>query len=216
MKKTVIATLLTILFVSSTSFASALIMNPKVPDDKTLFQETKREEIEQRIEEKRLEIEKKREEIRERIQIKKATQAAKLQNKNKERVRTYFGKIDMRFTATIDRLETLISRIESRLAMYEQENPDLDLSEIYSQIETAQALLLDAEADISAASANLEAILDSEDPKDAFKIIRDTVLEAKDKLVEVHSILVHVIGDIKGLRVGNTIDTATQEADTLN
>jgi hypothetical protein len=216
MKRVIVAVLLTMLFLSSTSASYALINNPKVPGDKTSFQEIKKEEIRQRIEEKRLEIEKKKEEIKERIQIKKATQAAKLQNKNKERVRSYFGRIDSRFTATIERLEILISRIESRLAVYEQGSPDLDLTEIYTQIETAKALLLDAEADISAASANLEVVLDSEDPKDAFAVIKETVLDAKDKLKEVHSILVHVIGDIKGLRVGNTVDTATQEADTQN
>jgi hypothetical protein len=204
------------LFVSLTTLTFASPTNPNISGEKTSVQESKKEIIRQRIEEKKLEIEMKKQEIKERIQIKKATQAAKLQDKRKENIRNYFEKINTRFSSTILRLEKLISRIENRLSVYEQQNPDLNLDEINLQIEDAKVFLLEAEADISTATENLEDTLDSEDPKAMFKIIKDTTMDAKQKLIEAHRILVHVIGDIKGLRVGNTPNTATEEANTIN
>ena len=45
-------------------------------------------------------------------------------------------------------------------------------------------------------------MLENDDPKEAFLVIKNTIKEIKSDLVEVHQLLVHLIGDIKGLRVG--------------
>ena len=72
-----------------------------------------------------------------------------------------------------------------------------------ADINSAKSLLDEAKANLDAAQASLEDVLASQDPKDAFGIIRETISEVKNQLKEVHSILVHTIGNIKGLRVGN-------------
>lgn len=168
------------------------------------IQNTKRLEIQKRLEEKRLLIEKKREEIRNRIQVRQATRTARLQARNKVRIRTLYGRIEIRLNAAIERLNRLIERIETRLAIYKNNNPDLDFDSIESDIETAKDLLAQASASLEALKTNLEDVLASEDPKQGFAVIRESVKEIKDNLVEAHRLLVHIIGDIKGLRVGNT------------
>ena len=45
-------------------------------------------------------------------------------------------------------------------------------------------------------------IIESETPREGFVEIKEMVGEIRESLVEVHQILVKVIGDIKGLRVG--------------
>jgi hypothetical protein len=165
---------------------------------------TRQEEVQNRINEKKIEIENKREAIRKRIEVKKATQAAKLQDRQRERVRTYFGRLNTRFVVVIERLYQLINRIEARLAIYKSEFPEQDYDEIHSQLSLAKELLAQAEANITVATDKLDLVVDSGDPKDGFSVIKDEIAETKSILYSVHQLLVHVIGDIKGLRLGNT------------
>ena len=162
----------------------------------------KKTEIQQRIEERKQLLETKREEIRNKIQIRKATVSAKLQEKRKVRIRQYFNNMVSRLDAVINRLEKLISRIEGRLEKIEGQDEEIDTSLVHGDLEEAKALLDQAKADLEAAKAELETFLDADDPKSAFQAIRSTIKDVTKNLKEVHNILVHVIGDIKGLRIG--------------
>jgi hypothetical protein len=71
-------------------------------------------------------------------------------------------------------------------------------------LEDAKELLAQAEADLAASNIEVEDVIVSDTPKETFDTVKDTVVEIKETLKEVHSILVHVIGDIRGLRIGNT------------
>jgi hypothetical protein len=51
----------------------------------------------------------------------------------------------------------------------------------------------------------VESFLDNDDPKTAFAEVREIIQQIKVNLIEVHRTLVHVIGDIKGLRVGTEV-----------
>lgn len=166
-----------------------------------------RQEIEQRIEEraeaKQTEMLLKREEIRNRIETKKATQAAKLQLMQKERIRSYYSRLSTRIHAYIDRLQTLLDRIQVRINSIEQDN-EVDLSDIQAELDKAQELLNDSIAEIKVLDENLEEILDSENPKYEFGIfIKEGIVSIKTNLLEIHSILVHTIGQVQGLRIGN-------------
>ena len=142
------------------------------------------------------------EQLRESIKQRRATREAQLAENRKERIRNYWERLNKRIFATIDRLEKLISRIESRLAKIESGNEDIDTTDINEQLDEAKAILLDARAEKEAADIAMEEVLESQDPKVAFKVIRDEVQKIRRKLIEAHRILVHVIGDIRGLRVG--------------
>jgi chromosome segregation ATPase len=186
---------------------------PKASNATTEFAQERlerKEEIKLRIEQHQEEVEAKKEQLREeqeqRLQEREekvASKVAQLQERRKERIRLFFERLTRRLEAAISRLDILIQRIESRLAVLD-ESGDADTAAIHEQVDEAKSLLLDAQVDLEAATANLDTMLESDDPKAAFEVIRETIKDVKSKLVEVHRILVHVIGDIKGLRVGNT------------
>ena len=48
----------------------------------------------------------------------------------------------------------------------------------------------------------MNGIIESETPKEGFVEVKEMVGEIRESLVGVHQILVKIIGDIKGLRVG--------------
>ena len=47
-------------------------------------------------------------------------------------------------------------------------------------------------------------MLSSENPGEVIKDIRISIISIKNNLKEVHSILVSVVGQIRGLRIGNS------------
>lgn len=157
-----------------------------------------RELVQERLQEHR----QLREEFKNRWKEKVATVQAKLEERVRARIRFFFGRITLRMEAAIARLDFLATRIENRLEILKKEGEDV--SEIQKEVDEAQKLIADAKVLLSEAKNNLENVLNSENPKEAFTVIRDSVRAIKDTLIEAHGILVKVIGDIKGLRVGNT------------
>lgn len=147
-------------------------------------------------------------ELREQAQLrneeKRATIAARFTEIRRQRITNFFNRLIKRLESAIARLEKLIERIESRIAKIEEEEEDLATGPITEQVNEAKAMLADAKADLEATKDNFEALLDSDEPKEVFNEVRGNIIDIKDALVEVHRILVNVIGDIKGLRVGTT------------
>lgn len=161
--------------------------------------------VEERIERN----EEKREAIRLKIEEKTATREAameqlraKLEERAQNRIQILFGKVATRMNSAISRLYTLIKRMEARLAIFADEKESVE--DIQGEIDSAKELLASAEKSLAVANTGLEKVVGSEDPKAGFVYIRDAVKDIKSTLVDVHSILVQVIGDMKGLRVGAT------------
>ena len=173
-------------------------------EERNRLREEKRVQLEAKIEAKVAERERKKEMVRERIEEHKASAAARLAVKKQERIRVYFGRLVLRLQSTVDRLNVLVNRIESRILKINEGAEGANTSSITVQLDEARLLLDQADAEILAAQDNLETMLASDDPKAAFEAIRDSIKNIKDLLKDVHSILVHTIGDIRGLRVGNT------------
>lgn len=199
MKKVISIIIIIFVFFLFPSNSLALVLGRSTQSATT--RAVRKQELQQRIEEKKLLRQQKLEEVRSRIQEKRATRAAKLADARKIRIRALFARISERFEAAISRLTKLTDRINSRIAIIEA-NEDLSLDLVEEQIEGVDALLTEAQASLEALNLSLNLALESEDPKQAFEVIKDSTKEIKGTLVEVHSILVHVIGDIKGLRVG--------------
>lgn len=166
--------------------------------------EERKEILREKIEAHKVEVTAKKEQLRGEREARVASHEAKLTEARKVRAREHYGRLYTRLSAAITRLNTLITRIEARLEIIKEENKDIDTTTVEAEIASAKSLLLDAQMDLEAASDNFEEVLESDDPKATFQLIKDTVMDLKSKLVEVHRILVSVIGDIKGLRVGNT------------
>lgn len=175
------------------SFLPRNIVPPKDFEQKLATREARREEIRQRIEE-RIEIRTQEREER------RATREARLAETRRARISAFFDHLTKRLEALLERLGILIDRIESRLDKIAEAGEDIDTASVEADIEEAKDLLAETEDLLSA--LDVEIFLENEDPKAAFAEVRERIQEIKLNLIEVHRILVHVIGDIKGLRVG--------------
>ena len=157
---------------------------------------------EQNLEELRIRLQEKIEEQKKVREENRVTVRARLSEMRQERIRTFFGRLTIRFEAAIARLERLISRIESRLETIKVNNEEVEAETIEGELAEAKEKLAEAETALEEAETSLEEILNAEDPKAAFEYVRELIMGIKEQLKEVHQILVEVIGDIKGLRVG--------------
>jgi chromosome segregation ATPase len=155
--------------------------------------------IEEKIQERQTRLE----QLRETRQIRIASIEAKVSAVKQNAIRRYYKNMSDRINALIDRLNKLILRIESRIAKIEGSGTAVDQS-VKDEVNKAKQLLSDTQALLTSSDGMLEDVLSSNQPKEAFSIIRENIKDIKANLVEVHRILVHVIGEIQGLRVGNT------------
>ncbi|PIZ46750.1 hypothetical protein COY29_06110 [Candidatus Woesebacteria bacterium CG_4_10_14_0_2_um_filter_39_14] len=143
-----------------------------------------------------------RETVREEIREKTATVQAFLSERKQEIIRNHFSRVARRLTAAIERLNRLISRLESRLAKIEETNENLNTETIKADIVSGKEKLDQAGIQLENVKTKMNEIIESETPREGFVEIKEMVGEIRESLVEVHQILVKVIGDIKGLRVG--------------
>lgn len=147
-------------------------------------------------------IEARRMELKDRIAEVKASRSAQLSELRKNRIRSYWQKLMQRLSVHIERQEKLISRLEDRIAQIQEESEDIDTSEVVTTLADAKAVLATAKVDLQATNDTLEDILTSSSPREAFMEVRENIRDIRDKIKEVHVMLVQVIGDLKGLRVG--------------
>jgi hypothetical protein len=143
----------------------------------------------------------KRLEIKERIAEVKASRSATLAQKRKQNIEAYWERLTKRLLNLIERQEGIIDRMNSRVKTIEEEDGE-DLSDVKVGLKEAQTKLDLAKANLSAADESFEDVLESENPKEAFKAVRDTVYEIRKTIIEVHTSLAQMIGQIRGLRGG--------------
>ena len=82
--------------------------------------------------------------------------------------------------------------------------PDLVTSGAGKDIADAKISIKSATDKLNDAKASLEGAISSDNPQDSFKPIITAIREIKSDLMEVHRLLVHAIGELKGLRTGNS------------
>jgi hypothetical protein len=171
-------------------------MPPKDFEQKLATREARREEIRQQIEE-RIEIRTQEREER------RATIEARFAETRKARITAFFNHLTRRLEAFLERFSILISRIESRLDKIAQADEDIDTTSVEADIQEAKDLLVATEDLLSV--LGVEILLENDDPKAAFAEVKEKIQEIKLNLVEIYRILIHVIGDIKGLRIGTEV-----------
>lgn len=174
-----------------------------------LYTQSQGQEFRKSLEERKPTLQQMKENLKERIEQKRATQEARLSQIRQERIRFFWQRLRGRLLATIERLEKLIARIESRLAKIKSANPNDNTSKVEAAIKQAKISLQQQKDKIVEADEEVEELLGSNDPKEAFKKVRKTVGEIKLALIQIHRKLVQIIRDIKGLRVGQTDNKPT-------
>lgn len=134
-----------------------------------------------------------REEARNRITIAK-----------KERIMSFTNQMTLRLEATLGRLQKLVEKINARTNKITSDEEKKNIEGVKKSLDDAQKLIAKTQIQIDALKVNLDKMLDSENPKDAFMKTKDEITNIKNNLKEIHSILVSTINVIKGLRVGNS------------
>jgi DNA repair exonuclease SbcCD ATPase subunit len=143
-----------------------------------------------------------RQEVKQKITEQRTEKTATLAAQRQAKIKAFFARMMNRFEAAIERLEKLIERIQTRIDKIKEEDPSVDLSDQEEQLDDAQGSLTGAINKIQELKDDFDTLLTSDEPGVIFKEIGEDVRDLKQDLVEVHRILVHIIGDIKGLRVG--------------
>ena len=137
-------------------------------------------------------------------QEKIATIEARLNLRKKEIIKNYFRIMTKRLEAAINRLNKLITRIESRITKIEANDKTINTKVIKKDLTEAKGQLATASAKLNEMTTKMETVVESNTPKEDFTKVKSTADEISQILVKVHQTLVKVIGDIKGLRVGNS------------
>ena len=144
----------------------------------------------------------KRQQVRTMIEEKKTERIEKLNSVRKERILNFSNKMIVRLEATTDRIEKLIARIETRITKIEEGENNIKTEPIKESLDEAKQKLSLVKIEITKLQDKIDSMLVDEEPKEVFEEVRTSVNEIRDGLKEVHTILVKLIGDIKGLRVG--------------
>ncbi len=182
MRKAIAISILTLFFLFSGLSVSAQSPSPtRTPKGRAISQEAQINKIERQ-----------------------ASQEARFCELRKSKIKLYFERMTTRLGALIERLQKLIDRIESRIDKIEAGGDGTNLTSPKADLESAKTKLADAKTKLNSLKTDIETFLTCEDPKGSFKVVRGKVDEIKKDLNEVHKLLVHIIGNIKGLRVGET------------
>jgi len=164
--------------------------------EETLIIPQKREEIKQKIEEKKsilqTQIVQKREEVKEQINSFPKEQKTKLQILAQERVLKAVTHIFEQFEATIVKFDGIILRVENRIAKLENEG--VDATKTKELLEVSRVKLQETTALVAANKLELGALIATEISKDQ---IKTSVTLCKESLKEVKMSLIEVIDSLK-------------------
>ncbi len=145
-----------------------------------------------------------REEIKERSATREAERKERLDNLRKSIVTNFFDNMIKRLQAAEDRLNKILTRIESRVAKIKLENPSKDLTKVDADIALVKTKLADTQTKINTTKTDFDAMIASTAPKELFKTVKDDISAIKKDLQDIRRMLSQIIGEIKGLRVGET------------
>lgn len=149
----------------------------------------------------RKEVTEKRQELRDTVRKTKEEARTKIKQDRAEKIKQFVQQLKKRLEATAERLDKLIGRVQERLDVLAKTQ---DVSAIQGKLDSSKTKLATAKESIKQLEGVGDDLVTSEDPKAAFKTVRDMMTAIKNDLVSIHRDLVSVIGDIKGLRVGTT------------
>lgn len=139
-------------------------------------------------------------ERRELVQERQTQNISDRMDNMKLRIRAHSEWMVKRLTAAVERLEILITRIESRIAKIDDEGGD-----------TTEAVALVAEAKLNIESAKdgiadidvaLETALSKDELRGAFTDLRILVQTIHTDIREAHRALIQAVTTLKGLRIG--------------
>ena len=107
-----------------------------------------------------------------------------------------------RLEAAIGRLENMAERIASRLQKFEERGANV--TEAKTRLEEARSRIAEAKAALEDAKSKLDGVLNSEDPREAFKEVREELVKGVvENIKAAHQALVVSIRALKGTGLGD-------------
>src|SRR3989344_1949586 len=150
-------------------------------EEKTLVQQEHRETIRNRIEE-----------FKEKIASQQAQLKQKLEEKVRNRVQKMFETMIRRSRAAVERLRSIMDRIQTRLEKLAGKGVKTD--EMEKTLKQARTSLTEAEEMLNAAEAEFpDQVLNSETFQAGFAAIKETVGDFKVKIKEVNGLMRDVV-----------------------
>lgn len=149
-------------------------------------------------------LEQKRQEVKNRITDKKR----QMSEDRHAKIQEIFERMTTFLAAAIAREEKLIERIQSRLDKLSQAGKDVE--SMQQSLNQAKAKLDQAASDYRSLEGIGTDVLATENPPSAFKTAKEMIQSVKAQLQEVHRMLASIIGDIKGLKVGENKNETQQ------
>lgn len=138
-----------------------------------------------------------KEEAKQRVEAMKK----KLGEERAKRIEQFFNNMVRKFENAIDRLNNLAERIESRLT--KTEDAGNDVAKQRDLLKVARDKITAVETALSDAKAKFAEMAKSENPKEAFKKVKELAHSVAEKVKEAHKALVDVVTSLKGLRLGD-------------
>lgn len=143
----------------------------------------------------------KREAFKEEAKQRVEAMRKKLGDGRAKRVEQFFNNMVRKFENAIDRLNNLADRIDSRLK--KTEDAGNDVAKQRDLLKVARDKITAVETALSDAKAKFAEMAKSENPKEAFKKVKELARGVAEKVKEAHRALVEVVTSLKGLRVGD-------------
>lgn len=125
----------------------------------------------------------------------------KLGEERAKRIEQFFNNMARKFENAIDRLNNLADRIDSRLK--KTEDAGNDVAKQRDLLKVARDKITAVETALSDAKAKFAEMAKSENPKEAFKKVKELIKGVAQKVKEAHRALVDVVISLKGLRLGD-------------
>lgn len=176
---------------------------------------TKFENVEEKrdvVEVRRLENEDRTQEIRSDLGTptgERRGQTEGMDDRAKDRIRAYMDRMLKRMEAALERFDKFIERIDSRIDKFTERG--VDTTEVEGLLEETGDGIEAAKAELQSVRSTLETTLESDNPKEAFKAARDSIISARDLIKEVHASLVEVVKLLKGAASDETEDDETTD-----
>lgn len=132
----------------------------------------------------------------------------------KERINKFLNNINRKMDAAIDRLDTLLGRIESRIVKFEERG--IDMTEVRQHLEIANNNIRSAVESISTADANAREALAGDPSRDTFGNVVSELNGTKESLRSAHASLVKAISAMKASISGEKQERDKGKEETLS
>lgn len=106
----------------------------------------------------------------------------------------------LRVSGATDALEALIARIQTRINRIEELNPAANIADAQEMLDEAKAKLEEAKDSLASLEANLENLLNSENPREAFANVRVDLDNLKGMLNDIKQLLKDTLQELRGLQ----------------